>query len=384
MLLRSSSTPVLGSLLSSFSDSPNNNNNSPHHIHETKTAAKHHHLPPTNLHHSHNKRSFGSRNFPPVSCNSSPMSPSIADLLESDRGFRRAQSVDNLEGLAYAACNNTQDFHNKSQSKKFPVRNKTLMMQTIPSLSFCNLKSRFEGEEDESDIEEEEEIQDLERNERGRERVMAMRGGEFGFNNEKISTVLSEDMKLLNKIWTAGAEGERGVVDQEVDLARGLDMGSGGGDSSGGGGSGGEFNPAGSGGDDRDNHGVEEYYKKMVEENPGNPLFLRNYAKLLYESKHDLHGAEEYYSRAILADPEDGEILSQYAKLVWELHHDQERTSTYYKMAIQASPEDSHVHAAYAGFLWESEEEDDGESHAPNNIHSLPQQFQGAVASASA
>lgn len=26
---------------------------------------------------------------------------------------------------------------------------------------------------------------------------------------------------------------------------------------------------------------VEEYYKKMVEENPNNPLFLRNYAQFL-------------------------------------------------------------------------------------------------------
>jgi predicted ATPase len=30
-------------------------------------------------------------------------------------------------------------------------------------------------------------------------------------------------------------------------------------------------------------HGTEEYYKKMVQENPGNPLFLRNYAQFLYQ-----------------------------------------------------------------------------------------------------
>jgi hypothetical protein len=28
---------------------------------------------------------------------------------------------------------------------------------------------------------------------------------------------------------------------------------------------------------------VEEYYKKMVQQNPGNPLFLRNYAQFLYQ-----------------------------------------------------------------------------------------------------
>ncbi|KAL7212744.1 hypothetical protein ACSBR2_015428 [Camellia fascicularis] len=63
----------------------------------------------------------------------------------------------------------------------------------------------------------------------------------------------------------------------------------------------------------------------MVEENPSNPLFLRNYAQFLYQSKRDLQGAEQYYSRAVLADPADGEIISQYAKLVWELHHDQDK-----------------------------------------------------------
>ncbi|MCI73742.1 TPR repeat protein, partial [Trifolium medium] len=40
----------------------------------------------------------------------------------------------------------------------------------------------------------------------------------------------------------------------------------------------------GSGGNDGDsNHGVEEYYKKMVQQNPGNSLFLRNYAQFLYQ-----------------------------------------------------------------------------------------------------
>ncbi|KAL7243439.1 hypothetical protein ACSBR1_015768 [Camellia fascicularis] len=93
---------------------------------------------------------------------------------------------------------------------------------------------------------------------------------------------------------------------------------------------------------------TEDYYKRMVEENPSNPLFLRNYAQFLYQSKRDLQGAEQYYSRAVLADPADGEIISQYAKLVWELHHDQDK-------AI-------HVLAAYANFLWQTEEdkEEDG------------------------
>ncbi|CAL5409033.1 unnamed protein product [Camellia sinensis] len=86
---------------------------------------------------------------------------------------------------------------------------------------------------------------------------------------------------------------------------------------------------------------TEDYYKRMVEENPSNRLFLRNYAQFLYQSKRDLQGAEQYYSRAVLADPADGEIISQYAKLVWELHRDQDKAVSYFERVVQATPEDS-------------------------------------------
>ncbi|KAF4347950.1 hypothetical protein G4B88_002864 [Cannabis sativa] len=102
----------------------------------------------------------------------------------------------------------------------------------------------------------------------------------------------------------------------------------------------------------------EDYYKRMVEQCPFHPLFLRNYAQFL-QSKGDLYGAEDYYSRASVADPEDGEIWMQYAKLVWDVYHDQERASNYFKLATKAAPQDSNVLAAYASFLWGIE--DDGE-----------------------
>ena len=89
------------------------------------------------------------------------------------------------------------------------------------------------------------------------------------------------------------------------------------------------------------------HYKKMIEEDPCNGIFLRNYAQFLYrvssslicstanlgtlsdlaekqsnkqshlfrhhfQVKRDYRRAEEYYSRAILADPDDGELLSEY------------------------------------------------------------------------
>lgn len=43
----------------------------------------------------------------------------------------------------------------------------------------------------------------------------------------------------------------------------------------------GEFDSGG--GDDGNMHGTEEYCRRMVQENPGNHLFLRNHAQLLYQ-----------------------------------------------------------------------------------------------------
>ncbi|XP_066346696.1 uncharacterized protein [Miscanthus floridulus] len=104
---------------------------------------------------------------------------------------------------------------------------------------------------------------------------------------------------------------------------------------------------------------LDAQYKTMVDEQPGNALFLRNYAQFLHEVKGDTRRAEEYYSRAMLADPSDGEIMSQYAKLVWEVHHDPERCLGYFQKSVQAAPQNSHVLAAYASFLWEQDDDDD-------------------------
>ncbi|KAG4997840.1 hypothetical protein JHK85_029279 [Glycine max] len=87
---------------------------------------------------------------------------------------------------------------------------------------------------------------------------------------------------------------------------------------------------------------VEDYFKKMLDENPNNPLFLKKYAQFLLQSKRDLQVAEDYYSRAIVADPSDGEMISEYAKLVWELHHDQEKASFLFEQAVQATPGDRY------------------------------------------
>ncbi|OMO86550.1 RNA-processing protein, HAT helix [Corchorus capsularis] len=107
-----------------------------------------------------------------------------------------------------------------------------------------------------------------------------------------------------------------------------------------------------------ENGDPEQFHKRLVDEYPCHPLFLRNYAKFL-QSKGDLHGAEDFYHRATLADPENGEILMQYAKIVWELHQDKDVALSYFERAVQASPQDSNVLGAYANFLWEIEDDEE-------------------------
>ncbi|MED6168017.1 hypothetical protein PIB30_008037 [Stylosanthes scabra] len=368
MLLRSSSTPLLGSLHSSFTDSPNNNT-----IHSESSHAFKHHLPPCVPQPHHPKISFHQSSFMQFSCTSSPISPSISE--GQNKGFRRVQSEGSLKDLAFTTCNsNNEDIVGDIPFKRFSARPKCNVLETIPSFSVTKHKGlREEDEDDEetdSDIEYEEE-----------------RGSLMSLHK---SMLLSEEVRVRDGGCRVGlAEREEEFDGKPMYLARGLGVdvcgdgmgGCRGGRGGGSGGGGGDYNSMSSGGNDGDRSGVEEYYKKMVEENPGNPLFLRNYAQYLYKCKQDPEGAEEYYSRAILADPKDGEVLSQYGKLVWELHQDEERASAYFERAVQASPEDSHVHAAYASFLWDTEE---GEDNC-NESECLPPQFhQGAMATAGA
>ncbi|EEF35822.1 conserved hypothetical protein [Ricinus communis] len=373
MLLRSSSTPVLGSLLSSFSDSPNNNNNNHHHQSLNKSPFHHHHIGCVNQ-------------ITINSCSSSPISPSIAEFSDynSRRGLRRAHSEGNLEELAFSSCNSNSnaDCPISSQPKKISGRQKCLMLETIPSFSLCNLRSRFEEEEEGYDdggsdmVDEEESMQVAENS------GLSTKMGNMVLSSEQLGLV-------MERSWNMGFEEERGLISEEMHLARGLGIDGGTSDRNGtgnfgGGGGGGRDEFHWTDGDGGDMQGTEEYYKKMLQENPGNPLFLRNYAQFLYQTKRDLQRAEEYYSRAILADPKDGDILSQYAKLVWELHHDLDKASSYFKRAVQASPEDSHVHAAYASFLWETEEDED-ESVVPRDFDAMPPHFyEGLMASTSA
>lgn len=270
MLLRSSSTPVIGSLLSSFSaESPNN----------------HFEPKPTSIHHTPTKFSFHQTGPLNISHNSSPISPSIDFDRYSSAGFiRRAQSDGNLEGLAYAAsCDQHEDdlfFCDSYQPNKASGRFRGTTLKTIPSFSLYKsgaLGEVEDEEEEDSDMEnDEKEEEEVEEN----ERIMAMGGDNVGLEEKVKSMSLSEDRRTMGKMWSGGFEEPRELVSQEMHLAWGLGIGGGGG----GGRGGREANWEGTGGDGGDNnHGVEEQYKKMVEEHPGNPLFLGNYARFLYQ-----------------------------------------------------------------------------------------------------
>ncbi|XP_021722184.1 uncharacterized protein LOC110689711 [Chenopodium quinoa] len=327
MLIRSSSTPILGSLLSSYSESPNHGN------HSEFTSPK---LLPPKKFSFHQTPTCPLNLITPSSISNS--SPSINAEITSDgsqtNGFRRVQSEGNLEELV---CNSFDEFNRSiPAAKKLPRKPSCSILQSIPSFSMHNSKRRYEDdEEEESDEEVQEETRD---------------------DSSLDKTIAFMNMGLQERYLYAQEEIE--MVPSKMHLARGLGVFTGGGGyNNGGRGSGGhnEYKPVGFGEDGSNKASMAEHYKNMVEENPGNPMILRNYAEFLHKSK-DLRGAEEYYSRAILMDPGDGEILSQYAQLIWELHGDEERALSYFQRSVQASPENSHVIAAYANFLWETEE----------------------------
>ncbi|KAI3935123.1 hypothetical protein MKW92_037002 [Papaver armeniacum] len=383
MMLRSSSTPLLGSLLSSYSESPNHRDYETHNNNPSSDSF----IKKISFTHGGNSLNFSSYS----TCNNaSSLTRSISGISDSSdtsssNGFRRAQSDGNLKGLAAASSDmEDQDLFSQFSSNNNPFKSskRTSMLQSIPSFSVYNSKGGFEDEEEEEDYEDEKDGS-LQRSVTIGENIMSMGSGEFTFGDDKMGLIqeIDEDNRF-NEFQYLGQDN----MNPSMFLATGFGIGVNGGGSGGGGGGGFNFAKFGEGGFENDKE-IGEYYKKMVEAHPSSALFLRNYAQFLYKSKGDLWGADEYYSRAVLADPRDGDILAQYARLVWELHHDYERASSYFERAVQAAPEDSHVHAAYASFLWETEdcdEEEDQQSSLSHNFVGVANFHGGALTSATA
>ncbi|XWS39125.1 hypothetical protein CRYUN_Cryun18bG0023500 [Craigia yunnanensis] len=336
MLIRNSSTPVIGSLLFPLSGSPNKD-------HDTTFRL---------IHGNHGQENL---NLTPFSHSSSPVSITTSGFTEFNqesgsfrlKGCRRAKSEGSLERLDYSSYDTAQFLDSRTPKKSF-YRHHITMLHSAPSFSVFN-----EGLEDELVGEEA-----LERTVTIGESIDAIGNADFSFQKkcmELIQEEGEEEEERSNKIQSSYNEEEVELEPPSppMYLATGLGI------------DGAEFDAMADGVDlssmDLDGAGdLEEFHKRLVDEYPCHPLFLRNYAKFL-QSKRDLQGAEDYYHRATLADPEDGEILWQYAKIVWELHQDKDRALSYFERAVQASPQDSNVLGAYASFLWEVG--DDAEEH---------------------
>lgn len=125
---------------------------------------------------------------------------------------------------------------------------------------------------------------------------------------------------------------------------------------------------------------VDEYYRRMLEKNSCNPLFLKDHTEFLNQSKGDLQEAEEYYSRAIRQDSNNGTMMLQYANLMWQLYQDKGRADTYFNEAIEATPRDSDILASYAKFLWEIEDDEEEDSaKSRGGLQGDEQYYLGAI-----
>ncbi|XP_077211136.1 uncharacterized protein LOC143846560 [Tasmannia lanceolata] len=178
---------------------------------------------------------------------------------------------------------------------------------------------------------------------------------EKGFDLERIFSSSGLDESV---------EGMKGCCDVDVgSFSGGGGSGFRGCDGTGGGAGGGNGFGNGGGSDFSDsnngNYSTDAYYQKMIEANPGNALFLGNYAKFLKEVRGDFVKAEEYCGRAILENPSEGDTLSLYADLIWKTSKDAQRAESYFGQAIQAAPDDCYVMASCAQFLWDAEEDEE-------------------------
>jgi hypothetical protein len=256
MLLRGSSTPQIGGTLRSpFSDTPNRD-------FDTTNKKCNKHTPPPLLYDYH----INGLSFSHVSCSSSPISHghSASHFSESNQqrsSFRRAWSDGNLESLSYSSYCDIEEFGNSStptKKKSLHKRNKstgTNMLQSSPSFSIYN--DEFQDEEETV----------LERS----VRIGESTEGEFSFGNMKSMGLIEEgkedeeEEEGLNGIQNLIVEeAVNEAVSPRMHLASGLGIDT--------------FGVA------DDSSDVEDYYKKMVDQYPCHPLFLRNYAHVLQVS----------------------------------------------------------------------------------------------------
>lgn len=157
-------------------------------------------------------------------------------------GMRRTCSEGNLSALSGRA----DDHH-------LPPRSKPTALETIQSFTGRNASTGDEEDDDDEGVEQE------------------MSFGHFGFSS---SSTFSQEHPLFLA---------RGLgIDRLGSGLLSTDGGRGGGGIDGGGGGGGSYLVTSGNGGDRSSD-IEMHYKKMIEEDPCNGLFLRNYAQFLYQ-----------------------------------------------------------------------------------------------------
>jgi Tfp pilus assembly protein PilF len=105
---------------------------------------------------------------------------------------------------------------------------------------------------------------------------------------------------------------------------------------------------------------AEEFYRRAVELEPANPVYLNNYALFLHEVRPA--EAEPYYKRALDAAPSDAEVLGNYADWLDEQPGREAEADALYRRAIQANPGGAKNLGNYAVFLDRNKRLDEAES----------------------
>ncbi|XP_039137689.1 uncharacterized protein LOC120275232 [Dioscorea cayenensis subsp. rotundata] len=271
MLLRSSSTPMLNSLINGESPHHHNNNNN------------------NNNHHAH------------ISCNlSSPFSDSSPS--SSFSGVRRTRSDGNLHSLP-------SDHHHESSSSS---RRSNPMLESIPSFSVYNSKlpqnlEEEKEEEDEKD-EDQEEVLGIER--------------EFSFSRGKqgplfLARGLGIDRVASGMMLVGGGGGGGEMVEMDMYYKKMVDE-----------------DPSNAlvlrnyakflYEIKSDLPKAEEYYSRAILAEPGDGEILSQYAKLVWELHKDEERACTYFEQAIQASPHDSHVAAAYASFLWETEEDEE------------------------------------------------------------
>lgn len=217
-----------------------------------------------------------SSSHPAIGTLLSPVSDSPTELNQDTssfrqlRGFRRAWSDSNLERSLHSSCHK-EELHCSTTPHKYPESHSRTMLRSAPSLSIFNVNDVVEDQDNNGG-----EKESLIRTITIGEMIEAKGSGEFNFGNEHMGLI--EEEGDLNGIENLNLEETMEPVSPPLYLASGLgidgiDFGGGNGGGVGG------FDLTSPNFDESGD--LEEYYKRMVDEFPCHPLFLANYAQLL-------------------------------------------------------------------------------------------------------